>query len=459
MKRKHRKSIYQKLVFSYIVFAVTAIVIVIGCLVAGVLLSIGKNAIEDFPGVSLDASGEPVNISDITDIGGWVEQLDSDYRVVKVYGDKQTKEMEYTEYQLLTCTNIIPAWDSDYHMFWQQEETYSYLCCYPKALFNLIFNFNADDIIITNAGRTSLYVMLLLLFLDVLSVSYYIFRKIKKPLDVMIDGMEKVEQGDMNVLLDIHGEREFMMIQNAFHHMVKELEEKRLENEQLTRGRRQMLLELSHDIKTPVSTIKSYALALEQNMVPEEERGKYYHVIAKKADRVNILSDDLFTMLKMESEDYKLELKPLDIAELIRKICAEFYQEIVGAGFDFEIDLPEERVMIEGDERLFSRVISNLLVNARKYNLSGHEIGISLVQAEHICIRVTDDGVPIDASIAETMFHPFVRGEHARSTSGGTGLGLAIAKGVAAKHGGNITYAYEDGKNVFILVIGKGNVV
>lgn len=459
MKKKHRKSIYQKLVFSYIVFALTAIVIVIGCLAAGVFFSIGKNVGEDFPGVSLDASGEPVNVSNITDMGGWVEQLDRDYHVVKVYGDKQTKEMEYTEYQLSTCTNIISSRDSDYHMFWQQEEPYSYLCCYPKELFNVTFNFDVNEIPTTDVEKTFLRVMFLFLFLDVFAVSYYIYRKIKRPLDVMIDGMEKVEQGDMDVLLDIHGEREFMTIQKAFHHMVKELEAKRLENEQLTKGRQQMLLELSHDIKTPVSTIKSYALALEQNMVPEEEQGKYYHVIAKKADRVNLLCDDLFTMLKMESEDYKLELKSLDIVELIRKICAEFYQEIVDGGFDLEIDLPEGQVMIEGDERLLSRVISNLLVNARKYNLSGHEIGISLKQAEHICIRVTDDGEPIDASIAETMFHPFVRGEHARSTSGGTGLGLAIAKGVAAKHGGNLTYTYEDGKNVFIIVIDKGNVV
>lgn len=451
MKKKHKRSIYQKLVFSYIIFAVVAIIIVIGCFLVDFMLSIGQNMSEEFPGVPLDEAGQVVSADKIIRLGGWVEQLDSDYHVTEVYGDKQTSDMDYTEYQLLTYTNLIQAADLDYYMFWQKAEPYSYLCCYPKTLFSITYSFEAEGIMTTNVSNGALWVMLVLLLLDGLAVSFYIYRKIKKPLDEMIDGMEKVEQGERDITLSVKGEREFITIQNAFHHMVQELEAKRQENEQLIKGRRQMLLELSHDIKTPVATIKSYALALEQGLVTEAESEKYCQTIAKKADRVNVMLDDLFTMLKVENADYNLERKELDAAELTRKICAEFYEEITDAGFEFNIDLPQTAVMIEGDEKLLARVISNLLINAKKYNNTGHKIGISLMQKNGFCIRVTDDGEPIEENIATTMFTPFVRGERARSTNGGTGLGLAIAKSVAVKHGGDLTYTYENHRNTFTL--------
>lgn len=88
-------------------------------------------------------------------------------------------------------------------------------------------------------------------------------------------------------------------------------------------------------------------------------------ILSLKADRVNTMSEDLFTMLKMESADYRLELKPLDIAELTRQICAEFYEEITKAGFAFGIEISEEPVLVNGDARLLTRVISNLLNNAK----------------------------------------------------------------------------------------------
>ena len=192
--------------------------------------------------------------------------------------------------------------------------------------------------------------------------------------------------------------------------------------------------------------------------MPENELTKYYQTIALKADRVNTMSEDLFTMLKMESADYQLEQKPLDLAELTRRICAEFYEEITEAGFDFEIEIPDEAVFVNGDEKLLARVISNLLVNAKKYDQTGKriEVAIEVMPAsakEVVMIRVSDDGTPIEPSVRDTMFHAFVRGESARNTKGGTGLGLSIAKAVMEKHGGTISYEERNGMNVFELML------
>ena len=88
-------------------------------------------------------------------------------------------------------------------------------------------------------------------------------------------------------------------------------------------------------------------------MVPDVDVPKYYETIARKADRVNTLSEDLFMLLKMESAEYQLNLQTLDLSELTRQICAEYYEEITNAGFSFSVEIPEEAVWIQGDGRLF----------------------------------------------------------------------------------------------------------
>ena len=101
-----------------------------------------------------------------------------------------------------------------------------------------------------------LYVVFLLLVLDVVGVSLYILRKIKRPLDTIIAGMKRVEQGEEQVVIPPQKEKEFTEIGNAFNNMTKQLAAQRAENEKMAQSRQKMLLELSHDIKTPVATIK-----------------------------------------------------------------------------------------------------------------------------------------------------------------------------------------------------------
>lgn len=274
-------------------------------------------------------------------------------------------------------------------------------------------------------------------------------------MDNLINGMKRVEAGEEKVQLSMNAEKEFVELQDAFNRMVEQLAYQKSINEDMNKSRQNMLQELSHDIKTPVATIKSYAAALKEGMVPEEQKDRYYETIALKADRVNNMSEDLFTMLKMESLDYELNLSKVDICELVRQICAEYYEEISQTGYDMDISIPEDKVFIEGDEKLLLRVISNLLINAKNYNSKGHSINISLFnKGKDVIIKVLDDGEEIDKQVQSLMFNPFARGESARrSSNGGTGLGLAIAKAVVNKHKGELSYKREENYNVFAIVL------
>ena len=120
------------------------------------------------------------------------------------------------------------------------------------------------------------------------------------------------------------------------------------------------------------------------------------------------------------------------------------------AGFKFEIDIPENKINADIDTELFSRVIENLLSNAKKYNRTGDTISVKLFAAENIIyLTVSDDGEKIEQEVSEQMFNAFSRGDKARKTDGGTGLGLAISKIITEKHNGGIKYFYENGKNIF----------
>lgn len=455
--KQHKKgSIFWNLIVSYIVFSFFAILIVIGVLMAATVLAVDTPQNFGFPGISIGENERILNLEEIQNLGGWVEETDENYRVKNIYGEKKTDMMQYTPEALLAWTDQRTG-NTDFRLYWQKEEGGFYLIFYPAGAYTLVYNFDVDTIFhfSPNIGRGMLFLLLLLLFADVLFVSFYISRKIHRPLKNLIIGMKRVAQGEEKVELSMQTEKEFAQIQEAFNRMTDELHAQKAENEKMSKNRQKMLLELSHDIRTPVATIKSYASALQEGIVSEEELTKYYQIIALKADRVNTMAEELFTMLKVESADYVLELRTMDLAELARRICAEFYEEITGAGFDFVIGLPEYAVYVNADEKLLTRVISNLLTNAGKYNRTGSRIEIGLEeQGKEAHLWVKDDGEPIPQELQDTMFAAFVRGESTRSTKGGTGLGLAIAKAVMEKHGGDIFYRVEEG-NKFEIRIAK----
>lgn len=440
-------SIFRKLVASYIVFAMSAVIIVMGVFVASVVLAVGSGDSAEFPGLSIDENGEIANLENIQQFGGWVEELDEDYHVSRVYGKKKTETMQYTPEFLLEWTDQGTGNDL-FHLYWQKKESGYYLIYYPMELYTVTYNFNISSLILIapNIGGWAGILILILLLVDVILVSLYISRIIHRPLQNLISGMKRVEQGEERVELSMQTEREFAEIQKAFNCMTEKLYAQKAENERMSKNRQRMLLELSHDIRTPIATIKSFAFALQEKMVADEDRDRYYRTIALKADRVNQMAEDLFTMLKMESEDYVIELKRIDISELTRRVCAEHYEEITGAGFEFAIEIPEHAVYVNGDEKLLERVIGNLLINAKKYNQTGKEIRVGMkVRGREVYLWVRDDGIPIRADLRDMMFTAFVRGESTRSTRGGTGLGLAISKAVMEKHGGDLSYREESG--------------
>ena len=446
---KIRKSIFTKLIASFILYAVATVLTFILCLFLSVVV-IGEGDLNSVrPDNVVDKNGNIVNLDIAQKIGGWVEELDGDYNVINTYGEKLNEETSYTHEHILELTSAYGK--TEYIGFFIQPENSAkrFLCIYDRDVMQL-----NSTVILNGIGSYDtpdfFWIFFPLSIIEIVLISLYLKKKIKNPLDKIIEGMESLKAGNDNARINIRTEAEFEKIVDTFNTMAEELQTEKSEKEELTRKKNQMLLELSHDIKTPVATIKSYANALEAGLVPEEKIGDTYRLIDAKANRVHKLTDDMFMMLKMDNPDYRINPETVNLCEYLRQLCAEYYDEITEAGFEFVIDIPENEINAKIDTDLFSRVVGNLLSNAKKYNKTGNTISVKLsAENNKISLTVCDNGSEIDKAFAKQMFSAFSRGDKARKTDGGTGLGLAISKIIVEKHGGTLNYIRKGNENVF----------
>ena len=221
-----------------------------------------------------------------------------------------------------------------------------------------------------------------------------------------------------------------------------------------------MLVHISHDLKTPITTIQGYANALQLGMIEDEvKKQRTINLIHDKTKLVAELIDDVFELSKLESPDYPIVMEASDIAEFVRVMAVDYYDPFEERGFAFECDIPAQEVMVPFNGKLLYRCVSNLLANALKYNPPGTQVRLTLVDGQDaICIEVADNGVGISSELKERVFDAFVRGDAARKSDGGTGLGLTIARHIAEKHGGHLCLCTDNDWTRFELTLPKARI-
>jgi signal transduction histidine kinase len=294
---------------------------------------------------------------------------------------------------------------------------------------------------------------------DIIFLSYWTYQKIRVPLLKITEGITKIFEDDYNSRIELNGQKDFEVIRDSFNLLAEKLQASQKENLRIQEDRTRMLLDLAHDIKTPICTIQYFSKALSEGLVTDEDkRQRYYNTIYSKGKRVSELIDDLFEYVKFDSKNYNLNIKISDFSEFIRLTVAEFYDEIEEKGLNLELNIAEGETMLEFDELLMRRVISNIINNAIKYNESGTNLRIELKQAgTGVLFEIGDNGSGIPEIIKDKVFEPFIRGDESRKSDGGAGLGLAISKRIIESHGGSLELKsdYTDEKTVFTIKLNK----
>ena len=219
---------------------------------------------------------------------------------------------------------------------------------------------------------------------------------------------------------------------------------------QLEEVRREFVANVSHELRTPLSIFHGYVENLSDN--PEMERAdqaEIFKILHKHSERLNALLEDLLTLARLESRPDKLDLRPLDLATLIRGVSAEWLKRAESKGIAVDHDLPELPA-IEGDASKLEQVFNNLLENAVKYTEHGGRVRVTAaLTGREVEVAFADTGIGILPADLPHVFERFYRADKAR-TRGGTGLGLSIVKHIVQLHGGTVSAqsTYGEGTTV-----------
>ncbi|MET3575540.1 histidine kinase dimerization/phospho-acceptor domain-containing protein [Bhargavaea ullalensis] len=208
----------------------------------------------------------------------------------------------------------------------------------------------------------------------------------------------------------------------------------------------ELITNVSHDLRTPLTSIITYTDLLKNPELTPEERAEYVGVLDRKSQRLKTLIDDLFDVSKMATGNIELDLRRLDLVELVRQAIAEHNEEITASGLEFRTNLADGPLHASVDGQKWWRVIDNLLMNALKYSLPGTRVYISLdalpgptpVSPPDIRFSMKNVSRFELGDSADDLFERFKRGDASRHTDG-SGLGLAIAQSIVDLHGGQMT--------------------
>ena len=226
-------------------------------------------------------------------------------------------------------------------------------------------------------------------------------------------------------------------VQEGFHTAVQEeVKSQKMKTELITN--------VSHDLKTPLTAIITYVDLLKNEALTAEERQEYVEVLERKSARLKTLIEDLFEISKATSGDIRLGKMDLDLVRLIQEVQMELEEEIMNSGITFKVNLPEEKVLAHLDAQKTCRIFENLTMNILKHGLTGSRAYISMEQTEKTVTVIYKNISAAEISYnAEEILERFTRGDMSRNTEG-SGLGLAIVKSFTEAQGGKVKVDLED---------------
>lgn len=242
----------------------------------------------------------------------------------------------------------------------------------------------------------------------------------------------------------VSGKRdEIDQLREAFSGMANKIREQFEGLKETDRLRRELVSNVSHDLRTPLASMHGYVetLLLKNDTLSEEERLRYLEITRKHSLRLGQLIGDLFELSKLDSASIKPTLEVFSLAELLQDVTQEFELQAEDKGLDIEVEAQDGASMVHADIGLMQRVLENLLRNAVRYTPRGGTISISLDKKPgRVAVAVADTGCGIAEHELDRIFDRFYRseqGEEERTNS--AGLGLAIVKRILDLHGSRIT--------------------
>lgn len=278
------------------------------------------------------------------------------------------------------------------------------------------------------------------IFISIILV-YFFSLRITRPLKQIKDAAKVIAGGEFTKRLDIRSKDEIGELAGTFNQMGVALQN-------LEEMRRGFIANVSHELRTPMTSIRGFIEGILDGTIPPERQSYYLTIVRDETNRLNRLVNDILDLARMEAGEVKMNLKPADINELVRRCVIKLETLIVGKNISVEADFEEEGMYVMADVDAIERVLYNLVHNAIKFTQEDGRIGISTKrQKDRIVVSVEDNGMGIDAAELDMIWDRFYKSDKSRSRDKtGTGIGLAIVKNIINEHGQQIWVESELGK-------------
>ncbi len=309
-----------------------------------------------------------------------------------------------------------------------------------------------EDMLISVTRKTvinsSIWVMLAAVI-----ATYFITDRIIHPLKSMTRAAKSFGKGDFSERITVNGKDEVAELATAFNNMAESLEN-------LESMRNSFLANVSHDLRTPMTTISGFIDGIISGAIPPEQHEHYLGVISSEVHRLSRLVSQLLDISRLESGDRKFNFTDFDVAEVSRLILLSFEQKIDEKRLDVEFYAEEDSMSVNADKDAMYQIIYNLCHNAIKFSNVGGRLSISITRVSNkkIQFSVFDQGQIINPEDAKHIFDRFYKTDKSRGLDkSGVGLGLYICKTIIDAHGEKIELVVHEDGCEFRFTMKEGN--
>lgn len=283
------------------------------------------------------------------------------------------------------------------------------------------------------------------------AASAWVSMRQSRPIREMAEATRLFAEGNFDTRMHDYGAGEIGELAASFNNMADSLQE-------TERQRSEFIANISHELKTPMTSIAGYTDGILDGTIPPEREKEYLHIISDESRRLSRLVRRMLEVSQLQSREL-LRKAPFDVCESMRRVLISLEKKITDRGLDVEADIPDEPVTVLGDNDLITQVIYNLLENAAKFATPGTALylGVSVANGKAL-VTVSNHGATIPAEELPLLFERFHKSDKSRSADkDGVGLGLYIVKTILDQHKEHIAATSEDGVTTFAFTLTLAN--